>query len=373
MDAAAEGVHHGVEVGADAQAEQRDVVGRVADHGDAAGRTVGVGVGAVAGGQLGEQAAQEAGTADAACEGRDEHLLILAATSREFVRGAATLADVTGPAAQRWRVALESWAIPDELVASSGRSPWGHSTAQFAARADAEIQAPSGVSFERAVAALEEVEAAAGAAGSVLDVGSGAGAAGLPLLPWVSSLIALDVSADMLAALEVRAAAQLAADDVPAVSVRTVQGSWPEAADEAGVHDVVLCHHVAYNVPDIGPFLARLTDSARHRVIVEMPPLHPLTWLNPLWEKFHGIRRPDEPSADDLVAVLHEQGVRALAVDRWVRVESDATTSEERVSMVTRQLCLPVEREPEVAVQLADQPPLDLRRMVTLCWQGSAR
>jgi len=95
--------------------------------------------------------------------------------------------------------------------------------------------------------------------------------------------------------------------------------------------------------------------------------------LNPLWEKFHGIRRPDEPSADDLVAVLHEHGVRALAVDRWVRVESDTSTPEERISMVTRRLCLPVEREPEVAVQLADQPPLELRRMVTLSWRGSAR
>jgi SAM-dependent methyltransferase len=244
---------------------------------------------------------------------------------------------------------------------------------QFSARADAEIQAPSGVSFERAVAALEEVEAASGAPGSVLDVGAGAGAAGLPLLPWAGSLTAVDVSADMLAALEARAAAQLAAADGPAVAVRTVLGSWPEAADEAGVHDVVLCHHVAYNVPDIGPFLGRLTDSARHCVVVEMPPLHPLTWLNPLWEKFHGIRRPDEPSADDLVAVLHEHGVRALAVDRWVRVESDTMTPEERISMVTRRLCLPVEREPEVAVQLADQPPIELRRMVTLSWRGSAR
>jgi hypothetical protein len=34
VDAAAQGVHHGVQVWADAQAEQRDVVARVADHGD---------------------------------------------------------------------------------------------------------------------------------------------------------------------------------------------------------------------------------------------------------------------------------------------------------------------------------------------------
>ena len=69
--------------------------------------------------------------------------------------------------------------------------------------------------------------------------------------------------------------------------------------------------------------------------------------------------------------MLHEHGVRALAVDRWVRVEADARRRRSASPLVTRRLCLPVEREPEVAVQLADQPPVELRRMVTLSWPGS--
>lgn len=288
------------------------------------------------------------------------------------MHGADTLASVTGPAAERWRAALASWAIPEELVASSGRSPWGHPVARFAARADAEILAPAGASFERAVEALEEVEAATGASGSVLDVGAGAGAAGLPLLPWASALTAVDPSSEMLAAFMARASTPAAQAGGPAVPVRTVEGSWPEVAHEVGVHDVVVCHHVAYNVGDIGPFVSALTSAARHRVVLEIPPLHPLTWMNPLWEKFHGLARPDEPSADDLVAVLHEIDVRALTVDRWVRVEAETMTPEERVALVTRQLCLPADREPEVAVQLADQPTVELRRMVTLSWRGSA-
>jgi hypothetical protein len=56
VDAAAEGVHHGVQVGTDPQAEERDVVAGVADDGDLGGP--------VAGGR-GQQPAQEPGPADA--------------------------------------------------------------------------------------------------------------------------------------------------------------------------------------------------------------------------------------------------------------------------------------------------------------------
>jgi SAM-dependent methyltransferase len=278
---------------------------------------------------------------------------------------------VTESAASRWHEALAAWAIPDEIIASSGRSPWGHPVARFAARADAEIRAPSGASFERAVEALEQAEAAAGAPGSVLDVGAGAGAASLPLLPWASAVTAVDTSPDMLAAFTARASVLAQEGDGPAVAIRVLEGSWPEAAGEAGVHDVVVCHHVAFNVADIGPFVAALTAAARYRVVMEVPPVHPLSWLNPLWEKFHGLARPDEPTVDDLVAVLHEQDVRALSVDRWVRAEAHSMTREERVALVTQRLCLPASREPEVAVQLADQHPVELHRVVTLTWRGS--
>jgi SAM-dependent methyltransferase len=274
---------------------------------------------------------------------------------------------VTGTAAERWSAALGQWAVPEAILAGAGRSPWGHPVARFAARADAEVLAPSGASFERAVEALEGAEAAAGRPGIVLDVGAGAGAASLPLLAWAGAVTAVDSSPEMLTAFGERATA--CAGGVP---WRTVLGAWPAAAGQAGVADVVLCHHVLFNVPDIGPFLAALTAAATYRVVVEVPPLHPLTWLNPLWQKFHGLSRPDVPSVDDLVAVLHEQGVRALTVDRWVRTEAETLPPDERIALVTRRLCLPPEREPEVAAQLAESPPVELRRVVTLTWSGAA-
>ena len=61
VDAAAQGVHDGVEVRADAQAEQRDVVAGVADDGD-----LGLGRGPA-------QAAKETGATDAAREHGDAH------------------------------------------------------------------------------------------------------------------------------------------------------------------------------------------------------------------------------------------------------------------------------------------------------------
>ena len=274
---------------------------------------------------------------------------------------------MTGTAAQRWAQALGSWAVPPQILAAAGRSPWGHPVAQFAARADAEIRSPSGASFEHAVSALDAGEAVTGRPGSVLDVGAGAGAASLPLTPWVSSLTAVDPVPGMLDAYRERADRA-----APAVSVRTIVGSWPEVADRAGPSDVVVCHHVLFNVSDIAPFMAALTAAARWRVVVEVPPLHPLAWMNPLWEQFHGLRRPAGPSVDGLVAVLHEQDVRALTVDRWVRPDTELLSPQERVALVTRRLCLPADREPDVAAALAQQPPTDLRRVVTLAWKGSA-
>ena len=107
MDAAAEGVHHGVEVGADPQAEQRDVVGGVADDGDL-GRVAAVGAVRRVAGEVVPQAAQEPGSADAAREGRDPHPAILAAAAAGSAGGrrdaeleAAAAVDVVHPDLRR--------------------------------------------------------------------------------------------------------------------------------------------------------------------------------------------------------------------------------------------------------------------------------
>ena len=208
----------------------------------------------------------------------------------------------------------------------------------------------------------------------MLDVGSGAGAACLPLLPRCTKLTAVDTEPDMLDLLAQRAAAS-------GVPLRLVAGRWPDVAAEAGVADVVTCHHVTYNVPDIEPFLAALTAAARRIVVVEMTAAHPLAMLNSLWLRFHGLVRPDGPTADDLLAILAAMGISADS-QRWQRPGGrDYESFAELIEVTRRRLCLPPDRADEVADALAGlgvepQLPIDLgssgRDVVTMWWAGHA-
>ena len=267
----------------------------------------------------------------------------------------------------RWRADLAAWAIPDSITAAAAESPWVLPRQVFARRADRVTAAPSGPSFERAWAALDPP-------GSVLDVGSGAGAACLPLLPRVTSLTAVDADADMLEQLSQRAAAA-------GVAARTVPGRWPEAAALAGPADVVTCHHVLYNVAGLAPFVTALTGSARRVVIAEMTAQHPLVSLNDLWLKFHGLRRPVSPTAADVMEILTAMGLRP-GHEAWRRPGGrDYASFDELVDVTRRRLCLPPGRAAEVAEALTEsgvdpEHPVDLgssgREVVTIWWVGTA-
>jgi hypothetical protein len=153
---------------------------------------------------------------------------------------------------------------------------------------------------------------------------------------------------------------------------------WPQVADETEPADVVVCHHVFYNVPELGPFALALTAHARRRVVAEMTAVHPLTVLNPLWEHFHRIHRPLGPTADDAIAVLNEAGIRPH-VERWTRpAKAEYAGFAEMVEVTRRRLCLPPDRAGEVAEALRCQgidpySPEDLgssgRDLVTLWWE----
>jgi SAM-dependent methyltransferase len=257
-------------------------------------------------------------------------------------------------AAQRWHDDLLQWGIPPEIEARAERSPWGHPPDRFAMRADAALRDPEGASFDRAREALEELTSY----GTLLDVGSGVGAASLPLLPYASALTAVDPSEEMLTMLTGRAATS------SSVPVATVTGRWPDVAGSVEVHDVVVCHHVVSDIPNLGPFLAALTDHARLRVVIELPPQHPQAWLAPLWLRFHGVLRPTRPVADDLVEVLRELGVGDVVVDRWVRPDPGLPVD---IALITRRLCLPESMEPEVAAAWQDLTPASFDT-VTLSW-----
>lgn len=265
----------------------------------------------------------------------------------------------------RWRSELAAWAIPADILAAAPESPWVLPRAVFARRADRLATEPSGPSFERARAALDPP-------GSVLDVGAGAGAACLPLLPRCTALTAVDSEPDMLELLRQRTAGS-------GVPLTLVRGTWPAAAAEAGRADLVACHHVSYNVAEIEPFLVALTAAASRIVVLEMTATHPLTSLNELWLRFWGLVRPEGPTADHLLGILTAMGIKADS-ERWRRPSGrDYSSFGELTEVTRRRLCLPPERAGEVADALADlgvnpQQPVDLgtsgRDVVTIWWAG---
>jgi len=266
--------------------------------------------------------------------------------------------------ARRWREDLDSWAIPPEILAAAPETPWGCPSGLFARSTEEALTTGGALTYggqtspsvRRALEALPE-------GGSVLDVGAGAGAASLPLCPPAAAVTAVDQSPAMLAAF-----ADLAGQR--AIEHREVEGLWPDVADRVAPVDVVVCHHVLYNVADLVPFVVALTRHARRRVVVEITARHPQAGLNPLWEHFHGTPRPTRPTAEDAAGVVRDLGLdvgfeRFDAPPRW-NGEADRDAL---VAFTRRRLCLPAERDPEVAALL---PPHGPRQHVTLWWDGGA-
>jgi SAM-dependent methyltransferase len=270
-----------------------------------------------------------------------------------------------GGALARWRDQLDGWVVPPEILAAAPESPWGFPVGLFRSRAHRHSSGGPTPSTTEAARHLP-------AGGIVLDVGAGAGAASLPLAGTASRLVGVDELPEMLAAF-------LAAAGAAGVDAEGVQGRWPEVAARVGPADVVVCHHVLYNVADLAPFAAALTGHARRRVVCELTDRHPLVALAPLWRRFWDLERPDGPGAGDAVAALRSLG---LAVDRtdWERPDRHGFDDfDELVAFTRRRLCLPASRDGEVAeallaegthqvggVWVSGQP----RRVTTLSWSG---
>lgn len=271
-------------------------------------------------------------------------------------------------ATQAWAESLAAWAIPQPILDGAEDSPWVLPAEVFARRADRTIAEPAGPTYDEAAAALTTP-------GTVLDVGAGAGAASLPLAgrTAVEMVTAVDTDQDLLARFGERASRL----GVPA---RLLHGQWPALADAAGTADLVVCTHVLYNVPDLAPFVRALTDHARRRVVVEIAARHPLTSLNPLWQHFHGIARPEGPTARDCLAALAELGVRP-ATTRWRRpAEREYASFAAMVDVTRRRLCLPRSARDDLedvlrqgGVDAACPPDLGSsgREVVTMRWDGT--
>lgn len=154
----------------------------------------------------------------------------------------------------KWREDLKSWAIPQHILDAAPESPWIHPVENFTPRGDLRVDVPSRL---RAVEALPE-------GGSVLDIGCGGGRAAFGLVPPAASVVGVDQQQAMLDVFAREAAAR-------GVQCTTVLGDWPAVSAPTPACDVVVCHHVFYNVQDLAPFVTELSAHAHRRVVVELP------------------------------------------------------------------------------------------------------
>lgn len=245
-------------------------------------------------------------------------------------------------AAERWGEALQGWGVPEEILAKAPESPWGLPAEMMRRRAERTVGSEPSTSVRRAREALPE-------AGTVLDVGVGGGAASLPLAPPAARIVGVDTSDEMLRTFS-------AAAEGAGVEAQTILGRWPDVAEEVGPADVAVCSHVLYNVQELDPFVRALDDHAYRRVVVEITERHPLAWMSDLWRRFHGLVRPDHPTADDALEALRGLGLDARREDetRPPRI-GGFERREDAVALVRRRLCLTEDRDPELAEALGSR------------------
>lgn len=258
------------------------------------------------------------------------------------------------PADRTWTRQIGSWGIPQEILDRAPQNPWIMPVALF--RVGERASETDSPSHRRAREALPD-------GGSVLDVGCGGGRAAFAVAPPAGLVIGVDQRPRMLQEFASTA-------DARGLPHREILGSWPDVADDTPDADVVVCHHVAYNVADLSAFTLALSAHARRRVVLELGRHHPLSWLAPLWQRFWGLTRPDGPTAETALDVLHEAGLPAH-LQLWddpAPHRETALSPAEQVEIVRIRLCLTPDHDPDIAETLQQLPPRTPRPTATLWW-----
>jgi len=239
---------------------------------------------------------------------------------------------MTNSALDHWSISLKSWGIPQEILDQAPQSPWIHPVANFRPEGNLMVQTPS---------RLRALEGLAGKSQpSVLDIGCGGGRGAFGLTPPAVRVVGVDHQQGMLEVFTNEALRR-------GVEVQTVLGDWPDISRETPDCDVVVCHHVFYNVQNIAPFAQALNSHATSRVVVELPQQHPLSSLTEYWKRFWNLDRPTSPTAHDALSAMKELGFDAHL--EFFSVESAPhSITDEDVEHTRIRLCLPASRDQEI-------------------------
>ena len=158
----------------------------------------------------------------------------------------------------------------------------------------------------------------------LVDVGGGAGRVSLPLALRCREAIVVDPSPGMGAEFDT------SREEAGISNARRIETNWLYAAGVTG--DVVFSADVAYFVRDIVPFVEKLRQAARRRVMITLWSESPPNSAAQLFRLVYGEDQAPVPGFRQLMPVLWEMGIlpdlRMLPEPPWWEEEVLATREE---------------------------------------------
>ncbi|MXX93249.1 MAG: class I SAM-dependent methyltransferase [Chloroflexi bacterium] len=144
--------------------------------------------------------------------------------------------------------------------------------------------------------ALNGLYEVVGEGAEILDVGGGAGRFALPLATRAKRVTVIDPSAESLELLRTRVA------EFGFTNLTAVEDRWEEAEVPSG--DVALCSWALHHVVEAAPFVRKLEESVKDRVVILEMMATPVSQMAPFYERVHGKSLTPLPGVQDLLNLL---------------------------------------------------------------------
>jgi hypothetical protein len=135
----------------------------------------------------------------------------------------------------------------------------------------------------------------------IIDVGGGAGRISLPLALRCREVINVEPSPTMAIGFRTNAAAARISN------ARIIEGEWPDADAPAG--SVALVNHVTYLTREIVPFIKKLEQAGRRRVLITVNSVPGPSFQRVLYQLVHGEAEEVVPGHVELINVIWELGI----------------------------------------------------------------
>jgi hypothetical protein len=135
----------------------------------------------------------------------------------------------------------------------------------------------------------------------IIDVGGGAGRMSLPLALRCREVINVEPSPTMAMGFRRNAAG------AGIINTRIIEGEWPDVDAPAG--SVALVNHVTYLTREIVPFIKKLEQAGRRRVLITVNSVPGPSFQRVLYQLVHGEAEEVVPGHVELTNVIWELGI----------------------------------------------------------------